>query len=116
MIGTFFYHVTARLVDYSELSNSGVCIPDEGMAVSDSMQGALEMMPTSTIHEGTQDYIIAWCQSRKSGIKFDQEGLAKMVLCIISSPAQDLKAYFEAIFKGPTIMLTLIERAVVEMV
>ncbi|KAL0956815.1 hypothetical protein HGRIS_002926 [Hohenbuehelia grisea] len=114
------FHVSARLVGYSELIGSGVRVPDEGLSVTGPMSEALETMPSPEIRQVHQgDFLIGLCQSRDAGMEFFPEGLVKMGLCIVISPPprdNSMPPDETEEAEEPDIVLSPIGRAAVEMV
>ncbi|KAJ7719772.1 hypothetical protein B0H14DRAFT_3170564 [Mycena olivaceomarginata] len=103
------YHIGARLVSHADLQGSGVCVPDEGLAVLGPWHEAWLTMPQIAARDhGLVN--IGTCVSRDAGIEFDPEGLVKMGLCIpvpLEAGAEDLEE--------PIAELTPIGKAVLEM-
>ncbi|KAG9220452.1 hypothetical protein CCMSSC00406_0003908 [Pleurotus cornucopiae] len=113
------FHVSARLVGYEELLGSGMRVPEEGLSVTGPMSEALKSIPSRSMRDENQaDFMIGMCQSRDAGVEFIQEGLVKMGLCLVVSPAPRNPAILldeTEEMEEPDVVLSPIGRAVVEM-
>jgi len=113
------FRISARVAAYHDLEGSGVCIPDQGLAVQGALADAYESMPTSIRDQGLVDWVIGTCHSREAGIEFLTECLQKMGLCrsLTNSPALSTPALRneEDEEVEPDLVLTPIGRAVIEM-
>jgi len=120
------FHFCARIVSFGDIQGSGVRSPDVGLSVLGPLQEAVETMPTHAYIDTFQ--VIGVCTSREKGIEFVPEGLEKLGLTrrvpepVPASPDTDSQKRFSLTpvdegddFSDPSLTLTPIGRAVVEM-
>ncbi|PPQ98782.1 hypothetical protein CVT24_003340 [Panaeolus cyanescens] len=108
------FHISARMIHYRDLQGTGVRIPDQGLAVSGSLQEAYEYVPVCNCSD---HYVIGISHSRDGGIEFFPEGFEKLGLARsipnprpVEFPEEDDSSSMDTIF-----ILTPIGRAVMEM-
>ncbi|KAG7089257.1 hypothetical protein E1B28_010955 [Marasmius oreades] len=134
------FHIVARQVPYTELQNSGIRLPDQGLAVSGPLEQAyntspkrpkdgLSSAPTSLPSQSrvplagvpVRDCLMGSCYSRETGIEFDPEALIELGLCSVLKE-DDIPATLppgmceEEVERSITVKLSAVGSAVVEMV
>lgn len=71
------FHISARVLSYSELQGSSNRIPDRGLTICGPLREAFESMPDL---KAKGDFIICICHSRETGFEFVPEGFERMGL------------------------------------
>ncbi|RDB24929.1 hypothetical protein Hypma_007910 [Hypsizygus marmoreus] len=107
------FHVSARLVSWTNLQGSGVRVPDEGLTVTGPLHIAFQTMPP--VGQPVYDYVLGICHSREAGIEFYPDAFIKMGLALQTSSPVGLPMSEEDEIPEPEVELTPVGRAVVEM-
>ncbi|KAL0576017.1 hypothetical protein V5O48_005962 [Marasmius crinis-equi] len=135
-----YFHIIARQVSHTELRDSGVRLPDQGLAVSGPLEEAFNTAPrlqsqpsvvsppspssaqiSSLPGIPVRDFLMGSCYSRDSGIEFNPEVLLELGLCsilkeedVLPNPLPPGK-FKEESERPIAVKLTAVGSAVVEM-
>lgn len=109
------FRVCARLVNYTDMRETGVRLPDCGLSVTGSMIEAKRYLPPKEIREmALDDIVIGICHTRQTGMEFLPEGLVKLGLTMQEDVQIPLPREEDEV-PELDVQLTPIGRAAVEM-